>query len=347
MVYVEWLRVRRTLLWTAVAMAVMVVVLVIGQVLFLTLATTAPLGDVKFDNGKTGEMIARSSLTTHTVLPDGTKRTIVDDSKEGVRITIDDLGYRGRHIEIFEAAGSQEPKVVNAGPIDFRVTRVPGGTLTTFDTNAPETLAYHAGFAGIVALIVATILGAPFARENDGHLEIAFSKPISRTRLALETVLVDLAGIAGAWAMTVVFFFIAHSVVSAPNYVLGPYDLPVVALGLAGAFSWYAMLSAATASMKRNYGAVQGIAWPVAGLILLLAKVKFGDSQLAHLVQWIATPFAWILPFNYLHFGIAYTVNGQAQGSMAVAPYSELPALLLLALVYGVLAILQWRRVEA
>jgi hypothetical protein len=92
---------------------------------------------------------------------------------------------------------------------------------------------------------------------------------------------------------------------------------------------------------------VLGISWPVAALVALLAKADLGDSPMAQLVHWGVTPLSWIDPFTYLHFGPAFTVNGRPAGSLAVSLQSELPALLILALVYVALAIVQWRRVEA
>jgi hypothetical protein len=99
--------------------------------------------------------------------------------------------------------------------------------------------------------------------------------------------------------------------------------------------------------MRRSYGIVLGISWPVASLVAVLARVNLGGSPMAQLVHWLATPLSWIDPFNYLHFGPAFTVDGRPAGSLAVSLQSELPALLILALVYVALAIVQWRRVEA
>jgi hypothetical protein len=147
--------------------------------------------------------------------------------------------------------------------------------------------------------------------------------------------------------MTVAMLFLAHVAQNAPNYTYGPFDTEVIVLGFAGVLAWYAMLCAATASMRRAYGVVLGISWPIALLVAWLAKHDLGDSAMAQLLHWGATPLSWIDPFNYLHFGPAFTVDGKPAGSLAVSLQSELPALLILALVYVTLAIVQWRRVEA
>jgi hypothetical protein len=80
---------------------------------------------------------------------------------------------------------------------------------------------------------------------------------------------------------------------------------------------------------------------------LVTPRVDLGGAPMAQLVHWLATPLSWIDPFNYLHFGPAFTVNGSPAGSLAVSLENELPALLILSLVYVALAIVQWRRVEA
>ena len=43
------------------------------------------------------------------------------------------------------------------------------------------------------ALITATMLGGALAKENDGHLEIAWTKPVSRERLALASIVGSLS----------------------------------------------------------------------------------------------------------------------------------------------------------
>jgi len=342
MTYVEWLRVRGVLKWTAIVLAAGVVLLVVLRLSLLSLGSNDALSFVH------GIETSKDSQVVHTTLSDGTKRTTIVDAKKRVHVVIDDLGYQGKRIQIFESGHSSAPhKTISMG--DLHVVTLPSGTgtLTTIDTGQPEDLAYYAAIATFVALIVATLLGAPFARENDGHLEVALTKPIAREKLALATIGVDLTGIAAAWVMTVVFLIVGHAVFEAPHFKIGPSDGTVIVLGLVGNVAWYAMLVAATTWMKRGYGVILGVAWPAALAVALLAKVDLHVSQIGQAIHYVVTPLSWIDPFSYLHFGPAYTVNGQAAGSLAVIPGRELPMLAILALVYGAIAILAWRRVEA
>jgi hypothetical protein len=350
MTYVEWLRVARCLKSTAWVLGVLLVLIFLAEYTFLNFGSRSSLSGVELHTAS-GEIDAREILdgatTTYSMLPDGTKRTTIVNAAKGVRVTIDDHGYFGKHVEIFERSVRGSQKLIGIGPLSFQRVAVPGGSKVTIDTNKPEDFAYLAAIATFVALILATILGAPFARQNDGHLEIALTNPAPRTTLGLGAMLADVAGIVAAWLMTVAMLFLAHVAQNAPNYTYGPRDTEVIGLGFAGVLAWYAMLCAATASMRRAYGVVLGISWPIAALVALLAKVDLGDAPMAQLVHWIATPLSWIDPFTYLHFGPAFTVNGKPAGSLAVSLQNELPALLILALVYVTLAIVQWRRVEA
>jgi hypothetical protein len=341
--YVEWLRVRRVLIWTGGVMVALLLLLAAIRIMGCALlSSSSPLAGVTI-GGVKGETVLGATPNTQSMLADGTRRTVYDDAKDGVRITVDDRGYRGKHVEVF---ATRPAAIAVSSDSGFQGSAVAGGELYRYDSDQPEDLSSHIIAAGIVALIVATLLGAPFARENDGHLEIALSKPISRTKLGLEIVLADLTGVVAAWVMTMLFLFAAHAIVEAPQHAYAPYDTALALLTIVGAFAWYAMLCAATASMKRAYGAVQGVAWPACGVILLLANVSFGTSQLAQLVHWVATPISWLVPFTFLGAGFVHTFQG-AQGSSAMDPYTSSSVLLLLAIVYGAIAIYQWRRVEA
>ncbi|HEU5479356.1 MAG TPA: ABC transporter permease [Candidatus Tumulicola sp.] len=344
MTYVEWLRVRAALKWTVVVLGALVLIALVLRVSLLAFGKDDALS---FVNGMETDA---NSRVAHSTLPDGTRRTTVDNAKEDVHIVIDDSGYQGKRITIYESSSHGKrhaPKTIEMGSLNVQSTAQGQETVTTIETNQPESFAYYAAIATFIALIVATVLGAPFARENDGHLEIALTKPIDRSALALQTIGVDLLGILAAWAVAVIALVVGHSIFEAPHFIFRPVDATIVVLGLVGVTAWYAMLCAATASMRRAFGVVLGLSWPVSALVVLFARLPLQGSALGQVVHAIATPFAWINPFFYLHFGPAVTVDGQPKGSLAVDPLHELPALAILALIYLALAVWQWRRVEA
>jgi len=348
--YAELLRVRGCLKWTAIVLVACVAVVLFGRFTYLDVRPNSPGFSGIYIDDKQIAQVARSSQQTQTKLPDGTVRTVVDNPRLGIRMTIDDRGYWGKHVELLER---KAPDGVHANTIDFgdihgrRVMLPDGSSVVKIDEGAavPEDLNYYTVLATCVALIVATILGAPFGRENDGHLEIAFTKPISRTRLALETIATDLAGIVAAWVLTVAAMMIGHTIFEAPNYVYGPSDTVVIVVGLLGAFAWYGLLCAATASMKRSYGAILGVAWPIALGVHAIAEAHLGYAPLAQLVRAVATALSWLDPLAYLHFG---SVFGSAHADAAAGSLAgNVPILAALALVYAALAIVLWRRVEA
>lgn len=342
MTYVEWLRVLTAIKWTAI---------VLGVLLVLELVLRLIVGVFDRNDALTFVHVMQDNPSSHvvkTVLADGTHRTTVDNPKDGVHIVVDDNGYAGKHITIVESSSrSHGPKSVVLGSLNVSSSVDGSRTTTTIDTDRPESFAIYAAFATFIALIVATVLAAPFARENDGHLEIAFTKPIGRTGLALKTIGVDLLGLLAVWVMAVIFLLIAHSIFQQPRFHLVPSDGMIVVLGWLAVAAWYAMLCAMTASLRRAFGVVLGLWWLFSLIVTAVAKADWGGSLVAQIIHWIATPLAVINPLFYMHFGPPVIVNGRPEASLAVAPQYEIPALAILALIYLSLAVLQWRRVEA
>ena len=343
MTYVEWLRVRTAFKWTAI---------VLGSLLVLELVVRLVLGIVGrndalvFVHGMQDEPTSRIVKTT---LADGTHRTTIDNAKDGVHIVIDDNGYAGKHITITESSShsSHGPKSVVLGSLTVHSSANGQGTVTTIDTDQPESFAIFAAFATFITLIVATVLAAPFARENDGHLEIAFTKPVGRTALALQSIGVDLLGLLGVWVMAVVFLIVGHAIFQQPRFHLVPGDVTLIVLGWLAVAAWYGMLCAMTASLRRAFGIVLGLWWLCSLVIVFVAKAQWGASLVAQTIHWVATVLAVVNPLYYMHFGPPVAVNGRPELSLAVSPQYEIPALAILALIYLSLAVLQWRRVEA
>jgi hypothetical protein len=201
---------------------------------------------------------------------------------------------------------------------------------------------YFVIFGVVVALIVATMLGAPFARENDGHLEVALTKPIDRTRLALMTIGVDAIGIVAALAIGTLFGIGLHTIFYPPWITFHVVDLIVMVFGIIGPLSWYAMLAAATSSLRRGYGTIIGIAWPVAAVVAGLSLLDPNDNPVAALIHAVFWTLSRIDPLVYMHLN--------SDDMHMTADPTWLPRLAMLAVLaagYGVAAVAQWRRVEA
>jgi len=201
---------------------------------------------------------------------------------------------------------------------------------------------YFVVFGAVVALIVATMFGAPLARENDGHLEVAWTKPVDRASLALMTFGVDAAGITAGLAIGMLFGIALHSIFFPPWITFHVGDAIAIVFGIIAPLAWYAMLAAATSSLQRGYGAILGIAWPVALIVFGLSLVDPNDNSMAALIHATFWTLSRIDPLAYMHF--------EAVDMKMGADATWLPRLAMLAILaagYGILAIAQWRRVEA
>src|SRR5581483_2455484 len=127
---------------------------------------------------------------------------------------------------------------------------------TVIDTNGAVPMIYYMGLADLVAILVAIILAAPFAREADGHLEVALTRPISRERYAVGVIFADAVGIIAASLLTVVAFYICQLLFESPSLDFSGVNAKAIAMGLIFPLAWFAMLCAATTWLRRSYIAV-------------------------------------------------------------------------------------------
>ncbi len=336
MAYVEWLRVRNCLRTTAIILSVLLVLAVILRIsVSRYMSTDTWIHHIQMHPG--------TKIST-VMLPGGIKRTIIDDPTEDTHVVIDDRGYAGKHIVITEPTSRHEhTNHVSVGSVSVMESRHNGITTTVVDTNGSVPMIYYMGIADVVALIVATMLAAPLAREMDGHLEIALTKPVSRARFALGAIGADVAGILAASLLTIVALYACQLLFESPSLDFTGINARAIAMGVFMPLAWYAMLCAAT-TWTRSIGAVLGFAWPVAGLIGALTLINANNvvALFIHDVAWVL----WhLFPFAY--------VSTAEPDAVGVANYSgahfELRLLveIVLFLVYGALAIFKWQRVEA
>ncbi len=341
MTYVEWLRVRNVLRILAIVLGILILISLIMRISFNRYVTddSAFIQHVQ---------MAPGAKVSHEMLPNGVNRTIIDDPGDSTHVIVDNLGYGGRHIVITEprSKSKHHGDHVTIGSVEVKES-VSGNTATTvIDTNGSVPFIFYMIVADVMAFVIATVLGAPFARENDGHLEYALTKPVQRTSFALQTMGVDIAGIVAASVLTIVALIVCQAMFEVPHFDFSGVNLQAILIGIAAPLAWYAMLNAASASMRRGYGAVLGFAWPVAILVTVFAAISWGDSLVGQTVHGIFWVIARIDPLTYL----AMPAHSEAMNTpLASAPHFALRISLecLLFLVYVTLALFQWRRVEA
>ena len=344
--YVEWLRVRGCLKWTALALGALFLV---GAI--IRLALIGHHDTVDWANGLISDP---GSKVTHSVLADGAKETVIDNAAKQVHVVIDDRGARGKHIEVddYSGGGSNSKDtdlMLRSGNINVSKLPQGRGTRIVVDTNENHGDTQFIGYVMvgiIVAFIVATVLGVPLARENDGHLEIALTKPASRDRFGAMVLLVDMAGILAALVSGMIFAIAMQSLFEIPNVAFSINDLFGLGVSIVAPLAWYAMLTAATASLKRGYGAVLGFAWPAAAIVLGLSLVQPNGNAVLTVVHGIAWVLSFINPLTYLslHAG-DFQIGGPDVYGIGYG--GQILALAALTAFYVVVSLAQWRRVEA
>ncbi|HTC30439.1 MAG TPA: hypothetical protein VK702_06890 [Candidatus Acidoferrum sp.] len=333
--YVEWLRVRNALRVTAICLGISIVVALVVRI-----SIAAQFGSTHDIVNRLGA--EKDTVTTHSVV-DGFNRTTLTNAREHTVVVIEDQADGSKIIQITEPGNSAHSNSVSMGPVRVSTSESGGVEKTTIETNRPVPFGIYAAIAAVIALIIATVLGAPFAKENDGHLEIAFLKPVSRTNNALGVVLADCVGILVAEVMTVLAFAIMQAFFEVPHFDFSGINSTAILLAIALPFSWYTFLNASTASLKRGAGAVVGLAWPAAFVSIALAGLNLGTSiagQTFHTIFW---SISRIFPLTYVQF------EGHDNDLSSLGPKLMTTAAILtgLFLVYGALAVVQWRRVEA
>lgn len=194
--------------------------------------------------------------------------------------------------------------------------------------------------AGFSAGIAASIWGLSLSEENSGHLELAWTKPVSRLRYAFGIMLVDLVGILGAFAVALVFFGIVVWTLSAGSDPQQPKTSVVLvsAQALAYALAWFGVALALTAS-RRKAGAYVGLAWPIGIALLVLGKVPALGAWHGFVGFLNAVNPLWYYPtsFGLAHAAVAANAFGAGNAG----------ALLAIAAAGVAVALAQWQRLEA
>lgn len=335
--YVEWLRIRNTLRVSAIILGILVILAVILRI--SVARYMSPDSWIEHENSV-------GTIVSHLTLPDGTKRTILDNPAERKHVVIDDHGYAGKHIVVTEPSSRthHEDEQFSVGSIQVLHSRHGSTTTTIIDTNGAVPMIYYMGLADVVALIIATIFGAAFAREIDGHLEIALTKPCSRLRYAVGVIGVDVVGIVAASFLTVLAFYVCQLLFESARLDVSGVNARAIAMGIAFPLAWYAMLLAATTWLNRSYGAVLGFAWPVAILVGALTLIH-PNNIVALFVHDVAWGISRLDPLSYVSFTVPSSDGTISYAGSTFGPRLAVEALFFI--VYGALAVWQWKRVEA
>jgi hypothetical protein len=172
------------------------------------------------------------------------------------------------------------------------------------DLNFKIPLGLLFGIAAYATIILATILGTSLNSEN-GRGGFAFTKPISRERLALTYFAVDAAAGVAIFALALILCAIALAAFGVLDRVfLDSGAIAVAAAGTGAALMWYGLLQALTSWNRLKGGLITGITWATFLIVLPLYEV----TQLGPIFH---TMLAGINYLNPLAYYTACSLDGQ------------------------------------
>ena len=325
-----------------------VIAILLGLLLLAVAITRISLSGAHSPNAVIDSVRSRpGAVVREAVAPDGTKVTTVDVPGEATHMVVRENRRVGTEVTITEPESrAQHLRKYGALIGNFQYADlIPGRVMVREQFNPVIPFEFALVFALIPLFILATMLAGPLARENE-HLEIAWTRPVSRERYALSAMGTDALAMVAALVLTIGVVSLAIALFTPPVYSVSNRTLPTLAFVLLGPIAWYAMLTAASASLKRGLYRVVGIAWPVAFLVTAMANGPIGSSSTALAVYKTFHFLNYFNPLGYLSH-MSATISDRGHLSVNLSPAFGIGMLALLIVVYVAAAVLQWRRVEA
>ncbi|MBV8597150.1 MAG: hypothetical protein JOZ50_13000 [Candidatus Eremiobacteraeota bacterium] len=214
------------------------------------------------------------------------------------------------------------------------------GIVISNEPNEPFPISALLAFAGLVAAIFATGIGCGLACENNGHLEIAWTRPASRVGYAARLMAVDIAGILAIFAFTVLLCLGVIYAVGLQHYLaLDPKVGAVLARFLVYPLAWYGIVCGLTASVRGRAGAIAGFSWLGAAILLALL-----DLKMPPVLHAIVKTLNYVNPLLYGNFASG---DEASRHIVQIGLPISIAALGAIAVVGIAAALTQWRALEA
>jgi hypothetical protein len=198
--------------------------------------------------------------------------------------------------------------------------------------------------ATFVAAIVAMIFGCALAAQNDGHLPLVWTRPVSRERFTVSLTLVHLVGIALAFLLTIAAALSVFAMFGALDALTMGGDVPlnaaVVGRMLLFPLAWYGLVLAITASTRGGAGFMAFGAWILGSLLVGLDSSHLFSGASAIVINVIDH----VNPLYY--FSGHFDDNGRNE-SMVSNVDVAIAGLAAIAVAGYAAALAQWRRLEA
>lgn len=185
-----------------------------------------------------------------------------------------------------------------------------GGNGATVNVNGSTTFASGMGIPIGVIASLAAFFGAIFAssagvslnRENATR-ELSWTKPLSRTLLALRFTLIDLAGVGIAYLIAITAIAIVLLRMHLTPY-LDASVVPQFVLGFGAAAMWYGLILLVTSMLPSGGRSLSGIMWPVMLAIGALTQVPGITGAIARLLN-IINPLAYMSNSSSTSHGVS------------------------------------------
>jgi hypothetical protein len=160
---------------------------------------------------------------------------------------------------------------------------------------------------GFCAIIFATAIGTSLNRENDG-VEMVWTKPIARERLALMYVALDLAAIVVAFLVPLALAVLIFASFGLTK-VIQPDDkwISVLILTFGIAFMWYGLLQGLTSWQSGRGGIVVAVSWAAAAVVLPVLMAATARSPGLHEVVMLLNllnPLAYLSSSAHVQIGV-------------------------------------------
>jgi hypothetical protein len=214
--------------------------------------------------------------------------------------------------------------------LDVNGTHV-GGVAAPLDMLAPV--------AAFLAMIFGTSAGLSLNREGE-TVALSWTKPVSRTLIALRIMAVDVAAILVMYAFA---WLVILGVAAAAGATIVPTSTSpaMIALSIGVALMWWALIEAITAMLPSGGRSVVGFLWPAA---LIVGSI----SGLGGAIGAIILILNVVNPLAYLgHLSSSNDVSSTSTGYWHLPVDERALAVWALSVVLSAIAVVLWQRREA
>jgi hypothetical protein len=340
--FVEYQRAMRALRVVGIILGVLLLIAVIGRLSSHVHGIDAMLSNIES---------SPTAHVTHQTLADGTQRTVVDDPVKKIHAVALMQG-RHVHLEISEPSkGRADTDNIAGGGLSIIETNKGGVDRVVINTERGIQIPFGILFATsiIMGFIVASLLGGVLSKENDGHLELAWTKPVSRESYALAAFGIDIATIVVAQFLWVGVALLCMLLFFVPGVTFEANAGLHIAITLLGSIAWYAALTGWSASIKRGPGIVIGLGWLFGSIVPGVAEgLRNSTIPLIAFIHAVFVGLSYVDPLAYVSLHITNSaMSGTTIGALQLTIATSCAGLVALIVFYLAVAVAQWRRVEA